>query len=350
MLVNESIITSGLTGPQKVIQEIVTFAKAQGWTEETGGAAGLEHKKTNSIWDISSPYGWIAGDGDFYTLTSTGYGSQNLIVRLERRGSRIRIQMSSQKDYSLISTMPSRQTALLQNDDFNLTYDTDDYGLGWSINTGTANNLYLYGDVTWIMAVLDIDSIFYTHAHFGSLDPIESSPTQLECAGKMSFMVSNKTLWSEYVNYTGQVSGSSEIWAAFIANKIEPTGGNGYAFGYYYESEDKTISNNTETRYLFKFKGYDNAGYGTQGGIMGNYTYCINQNNFSGKRPMLKELYFYRRNSDSQWVPVAFSPIYIIEFNGLTPAQQLSYGTEIYRVFPVAHAAADRGGIAIRTA
>lgn len=371
MLVTESIVTSGLTSPQKVLQEIVTFAKARGWTEETGGGVGVEHKKTDSLWDTTSPYnGWEAGDGDMYTLSSTGYGSQNLICRLERRGSHIHLGMLSDKDYTVQQDHPVRQNVkvrlLYQN--YSASWDTNNFRAGWSINDGSAQKLYLYGDSTWIMAVLDIDGIYHTHMHFGSLDPVVSSgQTELDTCGSQLVMIYDTggtihgagalyySIWSDYV-YVGHHS-SDKCTGAFMGTRapLYSSSFYGHSFGYYYESEDKVVNSgnsaNGDTKYLFEYRLHDADGAGTSTHIFPNVEELLNANNFSGKRPMFKQIYFQERNVDAQYQPVAYSPVWFINFDGLDGGDLLTYGTETYRVFPVGSKAfSDACGIAVRTA
>ena len=342
MLLNYSIVNSP-SDTEDVYDQIRSFAVAQGWTQHEF-LAGYAYNR-------ASPYGWeTAKNADFAQLTSDGYNSgQNLIAALERRGEFIEVMMRSQTAYNVTGADgPCQQNNLMRRYYYypqgNTDFDTEEstyalYRPGWSLDAAAMTKLWLFGDDKWICAVVSVDGNFVTAFHFGSWEPTWEWPTgtTLACCGKslVRKYVTNayQSVWDNYLT-------ADSIANAFSCNYIN-TGtssyGYSYSLGLYYDTRDifDGDSLNLTNRNARLLEPTDPlVGNDIWSRSPSPYSWFWKKANaFSGKRPMMKQVIF-GEDQGGTYHPLAISPFYLFQFEGLGVGDTISYGSEDYLVFP----------------
>lgn len=354
-ILNYSVLNSP-SGPQAIMNLIRTFAVAQGWVQDEW--------RPDESWDATTPFGWISntGNADWLQLTSTGYGSQNLIVALDRQYSGIQMSMRTQTSYSTIDTRPVLQNPLMRTiygGDWRFQSNPTEYDCdwGWQLDEGSMDKAWVFGNEKFILCVVSIDGLYYTHMFFGSLEIWEDNPTQGEFYGYQAI--------AEAYNYRYRTAWTWHSGATYFAPAFSPRrqyfGATGstlyhYTTHIYYDNREITSSTIGSTvayymkqtirkgymipQYYNPFQGDANRGYGQD---------VLTYNGYSGRRPLLKDVHFYVRQSDSVICPLGTSWVYFFDNTGVEPGSTLTYGTKQFIVFPI-KTYADSCGFAVRIA
>lgn len=333
------------TGIKDVLDKIRAFAVSQGWVQEEW----LQNKR----WYQNSPYGWVDSEnGDYLCLSSSGYGNQNLIAKLElnmhktNMGPAIAVNMCSSKDYTLQLLWPHRQNVRV--DLFGTRSDSTEF-YGWSLPASQMERLWIFGDEKWICAIVNIDGTYFTLMHFGSFQIFDTASSEGDVTGRSMIYGSGPKDWNEYASGDKVPCGLFNQWGQYCST-------NSFAhyqrpFGMWYGGRDITPPgafgsiNAAIGGTLFETNVYGGAAHT----LILPYRYALVRNVFSGRRVLLKQLYFHLRSGDSVWEPICQSPCYFCNFEGLSPGELLVYGDEEYLVFPVGPYITDRG-IAFRVA
>ncbi len=305
-LLNYAHYTS-VAGHKDVLAKIKTFAVDQGWI--------LDDYRTNVEWgsDGGGGYEWNSGTGDFCQLYSTGYGAQNIIVRLFawENGS------DPQSEYlDITGTSPSWRNvdSADSHNPVHQHYYCSHYGL--SMLPTTIPEMYVFGNSKMIFAVVRMDTLFSWQIYFGTIelfDPAETEVMVVDNSWKSRYDYGGK--WYNIAgnsNYSGRVS--------CVIDRDYETYNN-----WYHDGGGK----NWDRVWL---NVYD---YG--GALTGNFSKlhrAVQLNNFTGKRPLIKTTVFIRRNSDGVILPVGVFPMYHLVYTGLQFGEVLTYGTEQYIAVP----------------
>jgi hypothetical protein len=329
-----------VAGGYDTIDKVRTFAVAQGWVQNLW--------LTGNSWNMNSPYGFTITDADgcMVELSSSGYGSQSLEVRIAHQ---IRsacsthylfLNMTTGDDYSLQQMHPWAQNAKTAVNITSLYSDR----MGMNVGTATYDDLWIFGDDTFVMAVLSMDGVFCQQFFFGSMHMFVDDPTEGDCRGL--HMVASTTsadcpLWSHWDESTGWAA----HWPAFrtiYATSRHPAfdiywdGGssitpiNAFSLGCNLWLRDDFNDTSPTPAYL------QGAGDSQTGAVpFMNLGECLKANSFSNKRPMLRMVYFGKRSADSVWEPICKTPYYFLNTAGLSIGEQLTYGTETFLCFPI---------------
>jgi hypothetical protein len=318
-------------GQQDTLDKIRSFAITQGWAQEAW--------TTGYRWDTTSPYGFTLADPDgaYLELSSTGYGTQSLIARLECYNSYnnsvpgVGVNMVDTVGYSLIQTLPYCQDRL--------TFGYDDIVskvAGMNIGIADYDDLWIYGDDKWIGASLSMDGVYCQHLHFGSFEIYEPNPSQGMCRGYTTYV--DDWTWYGYADATSGYVGHP-YWVV-EGYEYAGTGKRLPSFDIYWDDQSKYNSyNDMKIAWnIWPWDNYFDSGIPyylrTSYSPFLNIGTCLKTNAFSGKRPMFKQNYWCKRTSDSLWVPVCRSPIYFLNTAGLTIGEVITYGLEEFICFP----------------
>ncbi|WP_028320373.1 hypothetical protein [Desulfatiglans anilini] len=324
------------TGIKDVLDKIRAFAVSQGWVQEEW--------QQDKLWNTSSPYGWLNdSNGDYLCLSSLGYGSQSLIAKLELRvagpdmGPTICCNMCSSKEYTLSSAYPFRQNTKV---DLNQVPNSSGF-YGWSLPASQMERIWIFGDEKWICALVNINGSIFNLMHFGSFEMFDDNPTEGDVTGRIGMWGYPHKEWDDFVAGSALFSG---FFSQIGLNRESVSGYFQRPFGIWFGGRDLTLyPNNAIGGTLYEEQKLSVFAFIHQ------YQNALVRNNFSGRRVLLKQVYFHKRAEDSVWEPICQTPCYFCNFQGLSPGELLVYGDEEYLVFPVGPYTTDRG-IAFRVA
>lgn len=330
-----------VAGGYDTVDKVRTFAVSQGWVQNEW--------ITGYSWDYSSPYGFTVVDanGCFLELSSSGYGSQSLEARIQHNyrsdcgTNYLFVNMSNGDDYTIQNTLPWSQNTKTR------TGVSGWYSSGWSMHLGNAtyDDLWIFGDEKFIMAVCSMDGIFCQQFFFGSMIMFQDDPTEGDCKGmhfvQRAYPNEDCPLWSSWTeNFDGYPAHWSSVMGIYadwrnVAMDIYWDGGSTigelgqWSLGWNMFPWD-SMSDSSIPLYL--------DGVGTnQPGLVPilNLGQCLRTNSYSNKRPMFRQTHFGKRSSDSVWEPICKTPYYFLNTSGLTIGQQLTYGSEEFLCFPI---------------
>lgn len=313
------------------LDKIRQFAVAQGWTQEVW--------QSGYRWDMISPYGFTIVDANhgYLCLSVTGYGTQSLIVRMEsfldtEGRDTLNMCMADSAVVDLEQTHPYAQHRITHgNSDFQSSIG------GMNIGEAVYDDLWVYGDSKWIGASLSMDGVFCQHLHFGSFHMFDASPTQGQTVGLTLHL--GDVPWSSWAT---NLQVSPPYWNGYRGQYFGGGGRNTTAHDIYWGGRSCFYSTtvNYKRSNIFPWDDVNLADtYLWAGGAFGNDCYlnlgaALRANNFGGKRLLLRQVHFIQRSSDSLYEPVCKTPIYFLNFSGLTIGEVITQGSEQFMTFP----------------
>lgn len=330
-----------VAGGLDTIDKVRTFAVAQGWVQNVW--------LTGYSWDTSSPFGFTVVDANscFLELSSDGYGSQSLEVRIQHQKRDathyLLMNMSDGNDYALEQRLPWAQNEKTADNLYD--YQTRGGPAGMNIGTDTYDDLWIFGNDKFIMAVLSMDGIFCQQFMFGTMIMFEDDPTEGDMRGlhmvSRDYPNDSYPLWSTWEDGVGWPA----HWPGFRGIYAD---GRYPCFDIYWDGGSAILPHGafslTCNMWLID-DSYSDAdipeylhGVGdsmTDGKPFLNLGRCLKANAYSNKRPMLRQVYFGKRSSDSVWIPICKTPYYFLNTAGLSIGEQLTYGAETFLCFPV---------------
>jgi len=299
------------TSAKDALSKLRSFMITQGWTSE--------EYQTSVDWasDGDGTYSWHAGSDDFLQISSDGYGSQVLRVRIlveydsgyanHYRWHCHVIDPTAGSNYlDTTSTNPVDQDRMGDRANYN-----------WmSVPSGSFNELYLFGNDKWILIGFRCTSTTYITCHFGTPE-----------------------LYSEYQDTT-------EIaWGPACASRVDND--------FYWDELDSGLHTNRFFTPFVLTTAFDlvwwraasrDSGYmryniytNTANGLAefwNDLLDVVQVNSWTGKRIMQQPLVLLL-NTSSVWEPVGHHPCHFIRMSGLSLGETLTYGTEQYMCFPV---------------
>ncbi len=345
---------------QAVLNNIRTFAVAQGWVQD--------YWNTDVTWQpATGGFGADVGNGNYLQLSSTGFGAQNIIVGLQHHRSHVQLGARDTTAYTTQDAKPVFQDTIYDRGHaptdytFQSRYGNNEWfaDWGWALKEGSMTKQWIFGNDKYIVCIVTIDGIYYTMMHFGTFPEFFGTPTGTD--GVMTgYLSMRQTIAPHYVtDWTYHVPITTVTWGSGITTYHDvygytPGGSYQYCFCFKYDGRELTYHSSVANSGLYlRFSptnfpaGYTNHPYlNVSGGgyyiASSNFTQQgyralldIGTISFSGRRPMFKMVYAYNRQSDSVWCPLAKSPFWVINFQGLTPAQEFSIGSRDYIVFPM---------------
>lgn len=340
-----------VSGGVDTLDKVRQFAVAQGWTQEEW--------RSGEGWEYASDGTWETDtDCAYLCLSSTGQGTTSLIARLQLLRNRshselpyFHIAMSSNTTYTTSTySAPYCQNAITH-------VETASYSHAKAMHIGTAtyDNLYIFGNDHWICAVLDMNGVFCQIFHFGQYEMFDSNPTDGQCCGFYGHTVYNQdTEWWKYDASTAAGSTrnnylpfwGSPLWVADGGFSFE-------TFDMYWDGSDQGDASNI---YYNIFPGLNYTSSDDRLDVT-NVTYqlilnlwdALNVNGWSGRRVMSKMTILCKYATDGTIKPVCKSPMYVTKFSGLAMAEQITYGSDTYMMFPIVDIT-DQIGVGFRIA
>lgn len=333
---------TSVAGGYDTVDKVRTFAVAQGWVQNEW--------ITGYSWNMSSPYGFTVVDpyGCFLELSSPGYGSQNLEVRVQHQKASgcsthyLFCNMTNGSAYAINSTCPWAQNGLTA---VNVaSYYTDNHGM--NIGNATYDDLWIFGDDKFIMAVCSMDGVFCQQFLFGSMHMFKTNPTEGACRGfhmmTRDYPDDDCPEWqyweSANVGYPAHWPGFNGLYAdnRYPAFDIYWDGGstivphNAWSMSVNLWLRDDFSDTAEVPAYL---SGVGDSMSGAL--VIMNVGNCLKTNAYSNKRPMLRMVHFGKRSSDSLWIPICKTPYYFLNTAGLSIGEVLTYGSEEFMCFPI---------------
>ena len=346
---------------QEVLNNIRTFAVAQGWVQD--------YWNTDVTWiNVTGGFGGDVGNGNYLQLSSSGFGAQNIIVALQHHYSHIQLGARDTTAYTTQDAKPVFQNTIYDRGHaptdycFQSRYTFNEWhsDWGWALEEGSMTKQWIFGDGKYIFCIVTIDGIYYTMMQFGTFPEFFGTPTGTDGVMTGWMSLRQQTGSFRYTDWTYHVPVAAVTWGSGLNPWHDvyglSTGGGNYQYSFCFQYDSREITNHSNPGNSGQYLRYSPcnfpAGYSNHpllnpsgGGYYIGSNNLIQQGfralldigiiSFSGRRPMFKVVYAYQRQSDSVWCPLAKSPFWIINFQGLTPAQEFSIGSRDYIVFPM---------------
>jgi len=298
-----------------VLAKLKTFAEANGWTSNY-------YNNQNKIWGAtgsSPPYGWISGSESHLSLSSTGYGSNDLHMRFrcEATGSDPSAEIWWMSGINPgTSTTPDGSSSTepqLQN-----SY-TSHLRQKIYLSPGTMSAVWFFGNARFVMIALAIDTSFMCFMHFGMPEMFKTNSTNTfyRCNTGHHWDSPTFSKWYDAFTYPTRWRFPHE----YKGNITYPS------------SWDVAAGNNHPTWHWSTACNLQAEGQATPG-YFNNCIGAIKLNPWTGKRTMINPVVFLQREIDSVWFPVGYWPWFYTPFGGLGFGDTLTYGSEEYLVFP----------------
>ena len=305
-----------------------TFASGLGWATE------LQQSVT---WDLVSPgvYGWAAGDDDFLEIKSTGYGSQQLVYRFRwehvsaTAGTRgilwYTIIDPNNPTYSTVSsTWPHLQNRVNINDSYSRM----------SLPDATfTDGVYFFGSSRFIAVIIGLysDAVASFAVGLPDLLPELQSSLDISCLFPgVYFGSSMTTYWWDYLK-------SNPTYWKMVWGYV----GTANTYQWYQRSAQGGIANQIASNI------YSNNNTAPVGDLA-SLRYLVKQNTFSDKRIGAQPTLFGKDETTGLWHAIGVPPFIIIPYGGLSINGTITYGSEVFRVFPLTLQAYNYG-LAFRT-
>lgn len=340
-----------VNGGIDTLDKVRTFAVAQGWTQEQW----IDGYR----WDTSSPFGFTVADANagLLELSSNGYGSQTLECRMQivySSGRGVYYLNMGMTDGTHWTDQQYPEPWAQNNKTYRLS-ESDGYTTEPAMHIGTAtyDDLWIFGDDKWICAVLSMDGVYVQYFHFGSMHMFEDTPTQGDCRGMtMHTLYNTDHEWYRWDDLNASLNKCTTLpawWPGF--RSMDGAGWVHWAVFDFYWDSSSAIGDSGSTYIVGNIFPYDDYGDADQtylraglgiGATNGGYNYpfmnlgeCLQNNVYSNKRVMMRQVYTARRSSDGLWVPVCKTPCYFLNPAGLSIGETLTYGSEQFMCFPI---------------
>jgi hypothetical protein len=296
-VLNETIHYS-VSGCADALDKIRQFAVAQGWTQDY----------------------WTGGN--FLQIYSPGYVNQEICYRFAQGNYDVN------NDY--LRWMGVRPGYRFDTDYWNTsktwgasntTYDR------FSLPTGAFTALYLYGNDRFISAIFHIDPIAVITLHLGT---IELLPEWWYYPG----------LW--FYRSLGVYSMPNSGWSVIASNpaqwytflEVQPST---RSYSVWWEGERKASNEYTIN---FIADNQDDPQNNPQGDF-NRVTYILRYNAFTDKRVAFSPTHFVQDTGLGVWYPIGQSPHIMINGRDLTIGEQIIFGADTYRCFPMMYSTTD---------
>jgi len=302
-----------------VLEKIKIFGESCGWVcdYQTGCAWGRQ---------AGGEYGWVGnGSEDFLELHSTGYGTQDMRLRIKMTGTGtnpktefMHVGLSPGIPYDpAVSKHPVDQNTI-NSSNRNHT----------SVPPGTVPALWIFGNSKYLLIIYQIAQDLILPFHFGTIDLFEEN-TDFYTANSPYHNAHPYPKWYQMFQHPARWDSPWARW----------DWGNAQAFW-----DNKVWGTSHVCSNVYVDPGTDLA---SRNGHFDRMRYAVAANRWTGKRPLIKPTVYGKRESDGMWEPVGAGPYYFLEFAGLNIGEHLVYGDQEYICFPVIFST-DRFGVAFR--
>lgn len=326
MLLNEQIHYS-VNGSKDMLDKLRQFAIAQGWT--------ADYYETNKEWDSVTPYGWKSGSKDHLQLFSSGYGNQNMIYRFRTYNRTsgqdlfdFRSVEPSSRNHSLVTASP------LEQDVWNIGFPFYYSEMGeidynrirrFSLPDGTFD-LYLYGNEKVIFVIAKVSTTTLITFTFGTFDLFRDWQSTTEL---------NYLMWPQWY-YGDHIS----TWSNILNNKDDWKGPYGAISDIVFvEAKYQLIyweaAGRPSTHLCSSYGPLANSAIN---GVPGYFNKALNTlvyNSFTNKRVAFNATFFIKNDTTNAWYPLGLSPMAYVNGLNLEIGDQIDFGSETYRCFPL---------------
>lgn len=287
------------------IDDLRTAALAFGWT--------VDDYQTNKNWSS----GWVAGTENFLQLSSGGWGgNQGMVFRFRSTADGylyFKVIDPNYPTYSSISTHPVFQNSWAPDSSpTSYTYSR------FNLPTGSYPGNYFYGNDKFIACHIQVyTSVVFSFA-FGTIDLFKPYRAQ---TNDLIFMWSGSAGNSYTYDQVFTTPTQWNCWTGWVAGATQQRIVWWDGASRYTDCQISTAPVRNET----------------YSSIIGNFTKygkCLTFNEFSGRTMALSPTCFIKKTSSGLWEPVGHYPCAVINFANLNIDEEITYGTETYRVMP----------------
>jgi len=303
------------TSHKDVLSKIRTFAVAQGWASDK--------YETSKDWlHDGAKYDWLAGNTDFLQLSSTGYGTNDLIFRFHFEGTGV----DAQSEWCYFTgTEPGCGTpndASSQKPYFQDRYGGS-YGYHEGLPSGAHVALWLFGNEKFVIVVDQVSADTLLMMYFGTIEMFNTAASTFGFSRVTQWTGATRVPWYEMKDHQ-----------SYFVSPWDGGWGTPSTSGYWQFYWDGGVASGDRVRHNCRF---------TYNDLLSHFAFnslsrVVRANSFTGKRVLIKPTVFGKRRVDDVWVPVGTLPIYRIVSSGLAIGEKVTYGTEEYLVFPNAFA------------
>lgn len=300
------------TSHKDVLSKFKAFALARGW------AIDKYETSKDWLWDSgNSKYDWLAGNSDFLQIYSNGYGSQNLVFRFHWEGT----GADAQSEWCYVTGVdPNERTPDDQSSTKPYLQDgyTGTYTNREGLPSGSHIALWLFGNDKFLIAVDQVSADIVLMWYTGTFELFHESMSTVALACVTQWNLPMRP-WYEAKTYAQYFTSPWDNWHTTIAAQYRK----------YWWDGNKVGGERFRPNIAFTYQ--DNLRTGL---AFNSLSRVVRANNFTGKRVLLKPVYFGKRHADDLWMPVGTLPVYRIESAGLQIGENVKYGSEEYLVFP----------------
>jgi len=315
-------IVENITGIYGFVAQLGIFALAQSWTKN--------EENSNVNWQVISTgptvYGFDTGppNESFLNLSSSGIGAlQTLRFRFRAEDANSTTNHEWLRFGAFVQASTGNDTAVatnpvFRNGDGDANTNTKS---AISFPTDTITKIWFFGFSNhYIEAVIQTSPDSVTFVSFGSLDLFNAAETQGNWWG------------------CGTPSASSTF---FHFNKATTTPWDSLTSNFYVEDEQKGSTEQGQNFYTANQTSFIKNKFHS-------YHAAVIENTHSTVRAMFKQLWYYRRNADSLWVPFGQSWPVRLDHRDLAIGEEFFVGGDKYIGFPCCDNDTDHAGIAYR--
>ena len=283
-------VFDNVTGIHDFVEKLKDFALAQGWT--------VNDFIQNTQFQSGS--GFVSGNETFLQISSSGFGSQNMVFRF-------RAEASGTDPESETLTTGGHKTTVFSNSGQHpvLQDDWNTSGGQTSYHPSSIPMVWFFGNDKFIFSVAMHSNTILTFLMFGSVNLIDTSYTEGEIIASDSSLIKWYTgnhrfpldglLWAYYNGAGNQSAGFNQrVRVSFSANSTTITTNRAFA------SWGKSIESN---------------------------------NDFSEKRAIVKPVMYFQ-DSDDLWFPAGDVWLYRVYALDLPVGGEITFGSEKYLCFP----------------
>ena len=315
----EMSIYKAVTNNATMVENIKTFATANGWTASTW--------QVDKQWASTGGgnYGWTTGTETFLQLTSSGFGSQTLDARLRYTPSTNTVYVGGANQQTISTTSSTHPVDQNRWNSGSLYYVPT--------NGSTVPVQWIFGNSKFILNICRYSYTRIIYFAFGSIDLYDTTGTGGNFVGTWQSGTGTTYLWDT-------TSNSSTFTPPFdyFSNTIYNAG---------------AVSSNSTNCYVDFcwplsvtqiMKGTSSNNNNVWGGYLSQMLVC---NEFSEYRPMLRQK-IYWKDVDNVWYPLGQMFVPRLNTTNIGIGEELVVNSERYLVFPGRQLDIEPGGFAVR--
>jgi len=311
---------AGPTSHKNILSLFHSFAKARGWA--------VDDYRTGVRWEKSgAKYEWVPVTSgnieDFLQISSTGFGSQNMVFRFRFEGD----GSDPQAEKVTITGIDPGHTGL---DDSSSTHPvlqhayTHSYIQNMTMSPGTTPGVWFFGNKKYLIAICRHTTELWIGWYVGTIELFDPTETDAYWCVTSSYMYGHYYKWYDAADnkyyflapWNNIVNYDSWWWGG---------AGRGQTRSY----PDSLTSGNTYIANNLNIDVPDNPQ-----GVFDRQISLLQSNQYAGRRMLIKPTFYASRASDRNIFPLGTLPFYYLEYTGYNMGDKIIYGNEEYLVFP----------------